>query len=101
VATLADRIRRGERFWQGHRDHLYQRLTRAGLSHAQVSAFYFGLTLLAGGGACLAQANPDDGLWILLSLGGIYALFALCALGLIRARGKAGQERAEMRSAAQ
>jgi UDP-GlcNAc:undecaprenyl-phosphate GlcNAc-1-phosphate transferase len=86
VATLADRIRRGERFWQGHRDHLYQRLTRAGLSHAQVSALYFGLTLLAGGGACLAQANPGDGLWILLSLCGIYSFFGLCALHLVTSR---------------
>jgi hypothetical protein len=36
ILTLARRARRRERLWQAHREHLYQRLLRTGLSHAQV-----------------------------------------------------------------
>jgi len=36
--TLVVRIIRGEDWWRGHRNHLYQRLVRAGWSHKKVSA---------------------------------------------------------------
>jgi UDP-N-acetylmuramyl pentapeptide phosphotransferase/UDP-N-acetylglucosamine-1-phosphate transferase len=34
--TLARRLLRGERVWQAHREHFYQRAVRGGLSHAAV-----------------------------------------------------------------
>jgi len=34
--TLLRRLARGERVWQAHREHFYQRAVRAGLSHAAV-----------------------------------------------------------------
>jgi len=46
TATLLRRALRGERFWQGHREHLYQRLLRAGHSHFAVSLMYLGWNLL-------------------------------------------------------
>lgn len=39
--TIFRRIRRGENILQAHRTHLYQRLVRAGRSHADVSMLYF------------------------------------------------------------
>jgi UDP-N-acetylmuramyl pentapeptide phosphotransferase/UDP-N-acetylglucosamine-1-phosphate transferase len=35
--TLCRRVARGERFYEAHREHLYQRLVISGLSHARVS----------------------------------------------------------------
>ncbi len=35
--TLARRVMRGERFWQPHRDHYYQRLIRLGWSHRRTA----------------------------------------------------------------
>jgi len=37
TATLLVRARRGEKVWQAHRTHAYQRAVQAGLSHAAVS----------------------------------------------------------------
>ncbi len=38
--TLCCRIRRGDRLFQAHRNHIYQKLVTAGFSHAQVSVRY-------------------------------------------------------------
>lgn len=46
TATLLLRVVRGERFWQAHREHLYQHLLRAGCSHLRVSLLYLGWNLL-------------------------------------------------------
>jgi UDP-N-acetylmuramyl pentapeptide phosphotransferase/UDP-N-acetylglucosamine-1-phosphate transferase len=35
--TLLRRLARGERIWQAHREHFYQRAVRAGLSHSAVA----------------------------------------------------------------
>lgn len=78
VLTIIVRARRGEKLWVAHRDHLYQQLVRAGLSHAKVSALYFGLALIACAAAWLTQTGaPGVGLYALLALMPIYATFAL------------------------
>jgi UDP-N-acetylmuramyl pentapeptide phosphotransferase/UDP-N-acetylglucosamine-1-phosphate transferase len=46
--TLARRIIRGRRFWQAHREHLYQMAIRKGYSHSQVCFAYAAWTGLAG-----------------------------------------------------
>jgi len=38
--TLAVRVARGERWYEAHRKHLYQRLVRAGWSHGRVTLLY-------------------------------------------------------------
>ncbi len=48
TVTLLRRIAKGERFWEPHRSHLYQRLVLAGASHRQVSGGYAAMTLAAG-----------------------------------------------------
>ncbi|HYS62297.1 MAG TPA: glycosyltransferase family 4 protein [Paraburkholderia sp.] len=54
--TLARRLLRGEKFWQAHREHYYQRMVRSGIGHAR--------TALA---------------WYVLMVAGI--MLAVCALG--------------------
>ena len=40
VVTLLRRAFRGEKIWQAHREHLFQRLVLSGLSHRRVTIFY-------------------------------------------------------------
>ncbi|NPT42363.1 glycosyl transferase [Paraburkholderia sp. 1N] len=54
--TLARRLLRGEKFWQAHREHYYQRMVRSGIGHARTA-----LT------------------WYVLMVAGI--MLAICALG--------------------
>ena len=42
--TLLRRLARGERIWQAHRSHTYQRLVLMGCSHAQVARLYAAAT---------------------------------------------------------
>jgi UDP-N-acetylmuramyl pentapeptide phosphotransferase/UDP-N-acetylglucosamine-1-phosphate transferase len=47
IVTLALRVARGERWYEAHRSHYYQRLVMRGLSHAQVTSLYAGVAVLA------------------------------------------------------
>lgn len=64
--TLASRALRGERIWQAHREHAYQKLIRLGWSHARTASTYVALQT-AGGAAALAAAktSPRAGPWLL------------------------------------
>lgn len=44
--TLLSRMLRGRRWYSAHREHLYQWMTRTGMSHARVVAWYMGWNLL-------------------------------------------------------
>ena len=44
--TLARRAGRGEKVWKAHREHAYQKATRSGLSHDQVSGVVFAANLV-------------------------------------------------------
>ncbi|HZW52025.1 MAG TPA: glycosyl transferase family 4, partial [Rudaea sp.] len=44
--TLLSRMLCGRRWYRAHREHLYQWMTRTGMSHAQVVAWYAGWNLL-------------------------------------------------------
>lgn len=46
ITCLLRRFRKGENIFIAHRDHLFQRLNRAGWSHAQVASLYIGGTAL-------------------------------------------------------
>jgi len=56
--TLVRRIIRGRRFWQAHREHLYQMAIRKGFSHSQVCLAYAAWTGLAGLLALAVSAQP-------------------------------------------
>ena len=66
-STLLRRMSRGERWYAAHRQHVYQRLTDAGLSHLQSAGIVTGCTLLTGG-AGLVIAGADDVPKIVLTL---------------------------------
>ena len=44
--TLAHRLLRGQRVWQAHREHIYQRVVAAGWSHGRAAAVIAGHNLL-------------------------------------------------------
>jgi UDP-N-acetylmuramyl pentapeptide phosphotransferase/UDP-N-acetylglucosamine-1-phosphate transferase len=46
--TLARRLLRGEKVWQAHREHYYQRLVRMGYGHRVTALLEYVLMLLAG-----------------------------------------------------
>lgn len=52
--TLLWRLKDGERIWQAHRRHFYQRAVRGGQSHARVSLLVLGGNVLLIGAALLA-----------------------------------------------
>lgn len=83
-ATLALRVLRGERFWQAHREHLYQRLARSGVSHLRVGLGYLAWNLAVALPALLL-ARAADGparTWIALA---VFAL-GLCLWWALRRR---------------
>ncbi|MBK5105926.1 MAG: glycosyl transferase, partial [Burkholderiales bacterium] len=56
--TLAQRAARGERFWQAHREHYYQRLVRMGLGHRRTALAEYALMAAAGIFAVLLLHAP-------------------------------------------
>jgi UDP-N-acetylmuramyl pentapeptide phosphotransferase/UDP-N-acetylglucosamine-1-phosphate transferase len=73
--TLFRRVARGERFWDAHRSHFYQRATNNGFSVRQVVASVFVLNLYL---AALAAASV-----VIRSTAADAATLALGALGVI------------------
>jgi len=66
--TLLRRIAAGQRFYEAHREHLYQKLVAGGLRHATVAgALALGSALLTGA-ALLARAAGPGWNWLLLLL---------------------------------
>lgn len=56
--TLAKRIAHGEKPWQAHRSHYYQRLVRMGLSHAAMTSRAAALMLATSASAILLLRRP-------------------------------------------
>lgn len=70
--TLAIRLRRGERVWEAHREHFYQRAVRRGFSHAEVVR-----RVLLANGALIAAALAS------LALGALALLPAGLVVGVL------------------
>jgi Fuc2NAc and GlcNAc transferase len=73
TATLFLRIYRGEKWYQAHRSHVYQRMTNLGLSHRKVTS----LELLTVAASCVAAA-----ICMRIDIFGRIALVALVFAGL-------------------
>jgi UDP-N-acetylmuramyl pentapeptide phosphotransferase/UDP-N-acetylglucosamine-1-phosphate transferase len=43
--TLTRRLLRGEKFWQAHREHYYQRMVRSGMGHVRTALIWYALML--------------------------------------------------------
>ncbi|WP_246742703.1 MraY family glycosyltransferase [Microvirga splendida] len=57
--TLLRRLRRGEKVWEAHRSHFYQKATDNGFSALGVSAHVFGLNLVLAGLAAMTLIWPS------------------------------------------
>jgi UDP-N-acetylmuramyl pentapeptide phosphotransferase/UDP-N-acetylglucosamine-1-phosphate transferase len=79
TVTLWRRLRRGERVWQAHREHYYQRLVLTGWSHRTLTLLAWGLMVVAAGSALWIKGLPAglQGLGLLvggLSYAGVFFL---------------------------
>lgn len=83
TVTLVRRILSGERFWQAHHDHYYQRLVRLGWGHRRTALAAYALML---GAAVIAASLPgrSDAIQALAAVGW-FALLA-AAMGAIELR---------------
>ncbi|MEW5727600.1 MAG: glycosyltransferase family 4 protein [Pseudomonadota bacterium] len=59
--TLGRRTLRGEKVWQAHRQHFYQRAVQGGRSHDQVALAILGANLVLGCAALLSVTRPATG----------------------------------------
>ncbi|MDE2389361.1 MAG: glycosyltransferase family 4 protein [Betaproteobacteria bacterium] len=80
TVTLIKRLMRGERIWQAHREHYYQRMVQSGLGHRNTALWGYALMLAAGGSAVWAgrQDLPAQG-WTAMVWSGSYLLFMFIA----------------------
>jgi len=73
--TLVRRMVRGEKFWQAHRTHYYQRLALSGWGHRKTALTEYGMMVFCGFGAVVFQQVSDGvrfmiaGLWALVFWG--------------------------------
>ncbi len=89
--TLARRVLRGERWYQPHREHFYQRLVRAGRSHAEVTGAEAALQILGAVGVLLA-VKTGSAPWLAVA-----AVAVLAAWGVFLVRAERIFRQAETR----
>ncbi|MCD6043647.1 MAG: hypothetical protein K0R40_3250 [Burkholderiales bacterium] len=56
--TLLKRLVRGDRVWQAHREHYYQRMVMTGLGHRRTAWLVYGLMIGCAGAALLGRNQP-------------------------------------------
>jgi hypothetical protein len=71
TVTLIKRGLRGEKVWQAHRAHYYQRLVRAGWSHRKLSLWAYALMFAFASGSCLLTTLPGRLQWPLVACCGL------------------------------
>lgn len=71
--TLARRLLRGEKVWQAHRSHFYQRLVLAGWGHRKTVYVEYGLMMLCGLSALVFESA--SGLVRFVIIGGVAVVF--------------------------
>lgn len=83
--TLLRRGLRGERVWEAHHSHYYQRLVHLGYSHRQVVLLEYGLMLGCAGSAIVAYSWSPERQWLLLSSWGIAYTFIFVLVYVLEA----------------
>lgn len=63
TTTLLRRALRGERVWEAHRDHAYQRLVRSGWSHGRLAWSAYGVMLATAMTAAIATSASPSVKW--------------------------------------
>jgi UDP-GlcNAc:undecaprenyl-phosphate/decaprenyl-phosphate GlcNAc-1-phosphate transferase len=74
--TLVRRLLRGERVWQAHREHYYQRLVRMGFGHRGAALIEYA-AMLACGGAAVYACDKASAVQIAVLAASILALIAV------------------------
>jgi UDP-N-acetylmuramyl pentapeptide phosphotransferase/UDP-N-acetylglucosamine-1-phosphate transferase len=75
TVTLLRRLMRGERVWEAHRSHYYQRLVLLGWGHRRTVLAEYVLMLACAGSAMLAVHLPTHSAFLLaLGVGSVYGL---------------------------
>jgi UDP-N-acetylmuramyl pentapeptide phosphotransferase/UDP-N-acetylglucosamine-1-phosphate transferase len=75
TATLVYRLLRGERIWQAHREHYYQRLVQIGWGHGRTLALYGALMVAIAGSSLVVLAwVPAAGIVLLIVWAAVLAL---------------------------
>ena len=69
--TLLRRLLRGERFWQAHREHYYQRMIRMGWSHRRTALSAYALMAAVAASAVLGLSLEGSGQLALLACWGL------------------------------
>lgn len=76
--TLARRMFCGERFWEAHRSHYYQRLVQMGWGHRRTALAEYALMIVCGAAALWALRQPAyPRALILIAFAALYASLAL------------------------
>jgi UDP-N-acetylmuramyl pentapeptide phosphotransferase/UDP-N-acetylglucosamine-1-phosphate transferase len=75
--TLARRGLRGEKIWQAHRSHYYQRVVLLGASHRQLALAAYALMLAVAALAFVLLILPQSAAWVLILSGTTYLLIFL------------------------
>lgn len=81
--TLAKRLLRGEKVWQAHREHYYQRLVQMGWGHRRTALADYMVMALAGASATWAIGQDGRTRWV---LGVGWGLAYLIAMWLVDAK---------------
>lgn len=84
TVTLARRALSGQAIASAHREHLYQRLTQAGRSHAYVARIFSGSAVVLGAVSLVGSWHPE---YALSLLAGSFALSFVAYLVLLRGAG--------------
>lgn len=66
--TLTRRLLAGEKIWQAHRSHFYQRLVLAGWGHRKTAYAEYGLMMICGLGALIVQSVSEPFRFVILGV---------------------------------
>jgi len=81
TVTLTRRIVRGERFWEAHRTHYYQRLVQSGWGHRKTVLYEYGLMLACGGSAIWGrELTPGGQMAMAIGWASIYFMLITCVI---------------------
>lgn len=85
TATLLWRLVRGEKVWQAHSEHAYQRMVKGGLGHRRTTLLWYGVMLACSASALLGISWPFR--WQIALLAA-WAVFYAGAFGATRRMGR-------------
>ncbi|WP_345813093.1 glycosyltransferase family 4 protein [Paraburkholderia sp. PREW-6R] len=95
--TLLKRLARGEKFWQAHREHYYQRIIRSGISHSETAGIWY---LGMASGVVIGCCALTLGLALQLTVVALWCLVLVCAGLLVDRRWRLYVAHSENRSKA-